>query len=60
MQDYSTIQGTAVAQLEVKHSKFIGTAAFVETEEAALQVLADVRAANRTANHNVASRTFGC
>ena len=53
MQDYRTIQGTATAQLEIKHSRFIGTAAFVETEEAALQVLNDIRAANRTANHNV-------
>ncbi len=53
MQDYRTIQGTSTANLESKHSKFIGHAAFVETEEAALEVLAQVRAANRTANHNV-------
>ena len=53
MQDYRTIQGTSIAEIEVKHSRFIATAAFVETEEQALQVLADVRAANRTARHNV-------
>ena len=53
MQDYRTIQGTATAQLEIKHSKFIGYTEFVETEEQALEVLARVRAEHRTANHNV-------
>lgn len=53
MQDYRTIRGSATAQLEIKHSKFIGYTAFVETEEQALQVLGQVRAEHRTANHNV-------
>ncbi len=53
MQDYRTIRGSATAQLEIKHSKFIGYTAFVETEEQALQVLGQVRAQHRTANHNV-------
>lgn len=53
MQDYRTIRGSATAQLEIKHSKFIGYTAFVETEEQALEVLGRVRAEHRTANHNV-------
>lgn len=53
MQDYRTIEGSATAQMEIKHSKFIGYTAFVETEEEALGVLGRVRAQHRTANHNV-------
>lgn len=53
MQDYRTIRGESRAELEEKHSRFIASAAFVESEEEALDFLARVRAANRTANHNV-------
>ena len=38
---------------EEKRSRFIATAAFADTEEKALAVLNAVRAANRTARHNV-------
>ena len=37
----------------IKRSRFIATAAFADTEEKALAVLNAVRAANRTARHNV-------
>ncbi len=53
MEDYRTIQGRSAVEIEVKHSRFIASAAFVETEEQALDFLAQIRAANRTANHNV-------
>ena len=36
-----------------KRSRFIATASFADTEEKALAVLNAVRAANRTARHNV-------
>ena len=53
MQDYRTIQGKAAAELEEKRSRFIARAAFAGGEEAALAFLETVRAANRTASHNV-------
>lgn len=53
MEDYRTLQGETVAELEEKHSRFIATAAFADTEEKALAVLNRVRAENRTARHNV-------
>lgn len=53
MPDYRTLRGTAVYEYEEKRSRFIGTAAFADTEEKALAVLNAVRAANRTARHNV-------
>lgn len=53
MQDYRTIRGESQAELVEKHSRFIASAAFVESEEEALDFLARIRAANRTANHNV-------
>lgn len=53
MQDYRTLEGVSSAQLEEKRSRFIAQAAFADTEEKALAFLAEVRAANRTARHNV-------
>lgn len=53
MPDYKTISGTSTFTYEEKHSRFIATAAFADTEEKALAVLDRVRAANRTARHNV-------
>lgn len=53
MSDYKTIRGVSTFTYEEKRSRFIGTAAFADTEEKALQVLNAVRAANRTARHNV-------
>ena len=53
MSDYKTIRGVSTFEYEEKRSRFIGTAAFADTEEKALEVLARVRAANRTARHNV-------
>ena len=53
MPDYKTLSGTAVYEYEEKRSRFIATAAFTDTEEKALAVLGAVRAANRTARHNV-------
>lgn len=53
MSDYKTIRGVSTFEYEEKRSRFIGTAAFADTEEKALEVLNRVRAANRTARHNV-------
>lgn len=53
MSDYQTIRGTATFTYEEKRSRFIATAAFADTEEKALKILEAVRAANRTARHNV-------
>lgn len=53
MEDYRTLRGTGTGEYEEKHSRFIALAAFVDTEEKALAVLEQVRAANRTARHNV-------
>ena len=53
MPDYRTIRGHAEYTYEEKRSRFIATAAFADSEPAALAVLERVRAANRTARHNV-------
>lgn len=53
MSDYKTIRGVSNFTYEEKRSRFIATAAFADTEEKALAVLNGVRAANRTARHNV-------
>ena len=53
MSDYKTIRGVSTFEYEEKRSRFIGTAAFADNEEKALEVLNRVRAANRTARHNV-------
>ena len=53
MQDYTTIQGMATAEIEEKRSRFIANVSFADTEEKALAFLASVRAQHRTARHNV-------
>lgn len=53
MQDYTTVRGTASAEIEEKHSRFIASVSFADTEQAALDFLASVRAQNRAARHNV-------
>lgn len=53
MESYKTVSGRAVAEFEEKKSRFIGHIAFADTEEKALAVLETVRAAHRTASHNV-------
>ncbi|MEG2930779.1 MAG: YigZ family protein [Ruthenibacterium sp.] len=53
MDAYKTIGGTVTAAFTEKKSEFIASASFVETEQAALAFLNDVRAQHRTANHNV-------
>ena len=53
MKPYTTIEGTAQAEYEEKKSRFIAQVAHVETEEAAVTFLGDVRAANPMARHNV-------
>lgn len=53
MSDYRILRGTSTFEYEEKRSRFIATAAFADTEEKALAVLNAVRAANRTARHNV-------
>lgn len=53
MPDYQTVRGTARFEYEEKRSRFIGAVSFADTEEAARAFLDSVRAANRTARHNV-------
>lgn len=53
MPDYQTIRGISVFEYEEKRSRFIASAAFADSEEAALAHLNRIRAANRTARHNV-------
>jgi uncharacterized YigZ family protein len=53
LEDYRTIAGTATGEYEEKKSRFLAAAAFAESEEDALAFLESVRAANRTARHNV-------
>ena len=50
---YKTIKQVAEGYYTEKRSRFIATASFADTEEKALAVLNAVRAANRTARHNV-------
>lgn len=53
MEDYRTIRGTATGEYEEKKSRFIAQVSFADSEEAATAFLEKVRAANRTARHNV-------
>ena len=53
MSAYKTIEAPAKGEIEIKKSRFIAQLAPVETEEAALAFLEEVRAANRMARHNV-------
>ena len=53
MEDYRTIEGRATAELEEKHSRFIASVSFADTEQKALDFLNEIKAANRTARHNV-------
>lgn len=53
MSTYLTIQGTAVAEIEEKKSRFIAQLAHVETEEEALEFLETIRSKHRMARHNV-------
>ena len=53
MPGYQTIRGISTFEYEEKRSRFIASAAFADTEEAALAHLNRIKAANRTARHNV-------
>ena len=53
MAEYKTLRGTSTFEYEEKRSRFIATASVADTEERARAVLNSVRAANRTARHNV-------
>ncbi len=53
MEDYRTIRGTATGEYEEKKSRFIAQLSFADSEERAVAFLEQVRAANRTARHNV-------
>lgn len=50
---YRTIEGEATAEIVEKKSRFIAALRHAETEEDALAFIAEVKAANRTARHNV-------
>ena len=53
MEEYRTIRGQAAGEYEEKKSRFLAAAAHVESEEQAVAFLEQIRAANRTARHNV-------
>ena len=53
MEDYRTVRGTATGEYEEKKSRFIAQLSVADSEEAAVAFLEQVRAANRTARHNV-------
>lgn len=53
MQPYRTPLGVSSAEVEEKKSRFIAQLAHAQTEEEAVAFLQQVRAANRTARHNV-------
>ena len=53
LEEYRTIRGTAAGEYEEKKSRFLAAAAHVESEAEAVAFLEQVRAANRTARHNV-------
>ena len=53
VEDYRTIRGTATGEYEEKKSRFIAQLSFADSEEKAVTFLEQVRAANRTARHNV-------
>ena len=53
MEDYRTIRGRATGEYEEKKSRFIAQLSFADSEEKAVAFLEQVRAANRTARHNV-------
>lgn len=53
MNSYTTIEGRTQAEIIEKKSRFIASLAHVETEDAALGFLEEIRAANRMARHNV-------
>jgi uncharacterized YigZ family protein len=52
-QAYTTIEGSAQAEIVEKKSRFIGQIAHVETEEEALAHLNAIRTKHRMARHNV-------
>lgn len=53
MEDYTTIEGQAEAELEEKKSRFICVLAHVESEEEAQAFVQSVRERHKTARHNV-------
>ena len=59
MEDYRTIRGTAIGEYEEKKSRFIAQLSFADSEEKAVAFLEQVRAANRTARHNVYAYRLG-
>ena len=60
MEDYRTVRGTATGEYEEKKSRFIAQLSFADSEEAAVAFLEQVRAANRTARHNVYAYRLCC
>lgn len=53
MEDYTTIEGTAEAEIEQKKSRFICALSHVETEEQAQEFVRFVREKHKAARHNV-------
>ena len=59
MQPYKTLRARGSDEFTVHKSRFIGYAAPVETEEAALAFLEEIRRAHRDASHNCYAYTLG-
>ncbi len=53
MTDYKTVSKLATAEFVEKRSRFISSVSPVQNEEEALRFLAEIKAANREARHNV-------
>ncbi len=53
MADYKTVKNAALAEYVEKRSRFIANVAPIQNEDDALRFLADIKAANREARHNV-------
>ena len=51
--EYMTLRSPCSGEIEEKRSRFIASAAPVETEEQAVEFINSVKAANRKARHNV-------
>lgn len=53
LSEYKTLAGEGTAELVEKRSRFIGRCAPVESEAAALEFVASIKAEHKTATHNV-------
>lgn len=53
MDNYFTVAGSGTAETEIKHSRFIGCAKHVESNDEAIAFIEEIRKKHRDARHNV-------